>query len=304
MRHLVPDGLTIFAAPAKSYKSYFSLSLALATLGVGHWCDAFPVEETGNVVFFGLEAPLSQLRNRLAQLAPGFRPQDSPHTLTFFSGMRALPTFRQGLQSAIEQTIEHYQPRLIVVDPLSYLYRLGRQDDLASMTLDLLWPLAELASQAGVALFADEHLRKRSKDDVSVVDALAGSHIKAAVVHALLVAQRRGEDITIETTLRDAPPQELTLTLVFDEAAHRVYWQYKGSLASYGQGQQDSIATRVREYVLAQKRPITVTDTIAELDLPDTPLLRANLRKIYSRLEHAGDIVRTKQGAYLRVEQG
>ena len=41
---LIPDGLTILAAPAKSYKSYFSLSLALATIGEGEWLDTLPGE--------------------------------------------------------------------------------------------------------------------------------------------------------------------------------------------------------------------------------------------------------------------
>jgi hypothetical protein len=167
--------------------------------------------------------------------------------------MQCLPPFKKGLKDAIEQVIEHYQPRLIVIDPLSYLYRLGKQDDLASATLDLLWPLAEMAAQRQVSIFAPEHMRKRSKEDVSVVDQLAGSHIKAAVVHGLLMLHREGDDIVIETTMRDAASQVFVMGLDFDNQAHQIAWLYKGSSTSLGASRVDSMRVKTLEE-LRQKR--------------------------------------------------
>jgi hypothetical protein len=295
---LVPDGLTVLAAPAKSYKSYFSLSLALATVGEGDWCDTFPVESTGPVVFFGLEAPLMQLRNRLHQLCPGYPHDTSPHDIIFFSGMQALPPFRLGLQQALEQVIDHYQPRLIVIDPLSYLYRLGRQDDLASATLDLLWPLAEMAAKAQVALFAPEHMRKRSKDDVSVVDQLAGSHIKAAVVHGLLMVHREGEDIIMETTMRDAPSQELAFTLTFDEQAHRVTWGYKGANATIGASRVESLRLKTLEELKSKGYPIKVPQIIENLQLPNTEATKNHLYQILHQAAKRGEVTDSKRGEW------
>jgi hypothetical protein len=295
---LVPDGLTVLAAPAKSYKSYFSLSLALATVGEGDWCDTFPVESTGPVVFFGLEAPMMQLRNRLHQLCPGYPHDTSPHDIVFFSGMQALPPFRMGLQQALEQVITHYQPRLIVIDPLSYLYRLGRQDDLASATLDLLWPLAEMAAQAQVALFAPEHMRKRSKEDVSVVDQLAGSHIKAAVVHGLLMVHREGEDIIVETTMRDAPSQELALTLTFDDQARRVVWGYKGANATLGASRLESLRLKTLEELRSKHYPMKVAELIESLQLPTTEATKNHLRQILYQAEKRGEVASSKRGEW------
>ena len=300
---LIPDGLTILAAPAKSYKSYFSLSLALATIGEGAWCDTFPVNETGNVVFFGLESPPMQLRNRLHQLCPGFRHDSSPHDLIFFSGMHALPTFKNGLQQALEQVIEHYKPRLIVIDPLSYLYRLGRQDDLASATLDLLWPLAEMASQAQVAIVAPEHMRKRSKDDVSVVDQLAGSHIKAAIVHGLLMLHREGEDLIIETTMRDAPSQEFAVTLTFDETQHTLSWGYKGTMTTLGQSRLASMKTKVLDELKTRHYPMKVMDLILHCGLVNTDLTKDNVRQILHKAEQEGLIASSKRGEYYWIGQ-
>lgn len=300
---LIPDGLTILAAPAKSYKSYFALSLALATVGQGDWCETFPVEQTGNVVFFGLEAPPMQLRNRLHQLCPNFDAAQCPHDLIFFSGMRCLPTFKNGLQHAIEQVIEHFQPRLVVIDPLSYLYRLGRQDDLASATLDLLWPLAEMAAQAKVALVAAEHLRKRSKEDVSVVDQLAGSHIKAAIVHALLMMRREGDDIIIETTLRDAGSQELALTLTFDPLGYEVTWGYKGANATLGATRRDSLRAQVYAELQDKRYPLKVLDFITNLDLPSTETTKSNLRQILQRAEKNGEVAVSRRGEYYWIGQ-
>jgi putative DNA primase/helicase len=300
---LIPDGLTILAAPAKSYKSYFSLSLALATIGEGDWLDTFAVNDTGNVVFFGLESPPMQLRNRLHQLRPGFAHDSSEHELTFFSGMRALPSFKNGLQQALEQIIEHYTPRLIVIDPLSYLYRLGRQDDLASATLDLLWPLAEMAAAAQVSLLAPEHMRKRSKDDVSVVDQLAGSHIKAAIVHGLLLMHREGEDIVIDTTMRDAASQEFAVTLTFDETQRTLTWTYKGTMATLGQSRLDSMKNTVLGELKSRRYPMKAADLIVNCGLVNTDKTRDNVRQILHLAEKDGLLASSKRGEYYWIGQ-
>jgi putative DNA primase/helicase len=295
---LIADGLNVLAAPAKSYKSYFALSLALATIGEGDWCETFPVEDTGPVVFFGLEAPPMQLRNRLFQLRPNFDPRTAQHALIFFSGMRCLPTFREGLQVAVEEVIAHYRPRLIVIDPLSYLYRLGRQDDLASATLDLLWPLAEMASEHRVALLAAEHMRKRSKEDVSVVDQLAGSHIKGAIVHGLLMLHKEGEDLIIETTMRDAPAQEMALTITFDPLEEHIRWGYKGANATLGASRIASTRGLVLAELQARGYPMKVAELIQNLALPNTESTKSNVRLILSRAEKDGDVAMSKRGEY------
>ncbi len=300
---LIPDGLTILAAPAKSYKSYFSLSLALATIGATDWCGTFPVEENGPVVFFGLESPLQQLRNRMHQLAPHFQPHAFPHTLTFFSGMRALPPFTKGLQQALEQIIDHYTPRLIVIDPLSYLYRLGRQDDLASATLDLLWPLAEMAASRQVAILADEHMRKRSKEDVSVVDQLAGSHIKAAVVHGLIMMKHEEGSMVLETTMRDAPGRELVVSIDFDPG-QRVVWGYKGTREAVQGKKIETRKAQVYEVMQNFRRPWRVLEMLEHLGWPITEANKATMRKIFSRGAKEEEVLaETKRGEYFWVGQ-
>jgi putative DNA primase/helicase len=299
---LIPDGLTILGAPAKSYKSIFAMSLALATIGEGDWCDTFPVESTGPVVFFGLEAPPMQLRNRLHQLRPSYQPDSPAYPLIFFSGMKALPTFKEGLQDAIAQIIERYQPRLLIIDPLSYLYRLGRQDDLASATLDLLWPLAEMAAAAKISIFAPEHMRKRSKEDVSVMDQLNGSYIKAAVVHGLLLLRREGEDLIIETIMRDAQSQELAITVDFDEQGHRIQWGYKGANAGVREARTTALKAQVLEEVRERGYPMKVAEVMDALVnkglVKNTTQTRDNIRQILYRAEQAGDLAVSKRGEY------
>ena len=217
--------------------------------------------------------------------------------------MRALPTFKNGLQQALEQIIEHYTPRLIVIDPLSYLYRLGRQDDLASATLDLLWPLAEMAASAQIALLAPEHMRKRSKDDVSVIDQLAGSHIKAAIVHGLLMMHREGEDIVIDTTMRDAPSQEFAVTLTFDEGQHTLSWSYKGTMSTLGQSRLASMKTTVLDELKSRHYPMKVADLILHCGLVNTDKTRENVRQILHRAEQDGLLASSKRGEYYWIGQ-
>jgi putative DNA primase/helicase len=301
VEQLVPDGLTILGAPAKSYKSFFSLSLALATIGVGDWCDAFPVETTGDVVFFGLEAPWEQLRRRMHQLRPHYTAGQTPHKIHFFSGMKCLPPAQNGLDKAIEETIEHFRPRLIVIDPLSYLYRMGRRDDLVTATLDLLWPLAELAVKNQVAIFAPEHMRKRSKDDVSVIDTLGGSYIKPAIAQAVLMLIRQGEELVLNTTLRDAKSQDLSLTLDFDEH-NLAQWGYKGTTTLLA---NDPNYSNLRIKILAALAGCGTALTIEELlgagEVPDSRQNRQILARILDRAIKAKEIARINRGSYVWV---
>jgi hypothetical protein len=301
IRGLIPDGLTILSAPSKTYKSFFALSLALATIGASDWCGAFPVEEQGEVVFFGLESPPNQLHNRLLQLLPAFNPASMPHHIHFFSGMTCLPPFKDGLQSVLEEVIDRYRPRLLVIDPLTYLYRLGKQQDLASMTLDLLWPLAEMAASAGISLFCAEHLRKPNKDDSSVVDQLNGSYIKAAVVHALLSIQREGENLTIDTTLRDAASQHLTLGIEFGIDGG-ITWRYKGTTANVAETRRESLRTMVYAELSTHRIPVTAGELIATLGLPNTQRSKDAMRQILHRAEKDGNVASSKRGEYYWID--
>jgi hypothetical protein len=299
---LVPDGLTIMGAPAKSYKSLFALSLALATIGAGDWCNAFPVNDTGDVVFFALESSWPQLRRRMYQLCPHLATMPQKGMIHFFSGMHALPTFKHGLESVITQVIDHYKPRLIVIDPLSYLYRLGRQDDLSTATLDLLWPLADLVASKGVALFAPEHMRKRSKDDVHISDMLAGSWVKSAVVHGLLMMQRQGDELTMTTVMRDCKCQELSLSLTFDEDGF-VQWGYAGATAHIQDLQHGTLKPRVLEELKTRRTPMTLRDLLDALGETVTDRLRDRVKHVLYRAEKDGTVVQTKRGEFLWIER-
>jgi hypothetical protein len=301
IEQLVPDGLTILGAPAKSYKSFFSLSLALATIGVGDWCDAFPVESYGDVVFFGLEAPYEQLRRRMHQLRPHYAAGQTAYKIHFFSGMKCLPPAQAGLHDAILATIEHYHPRLIVIDPLSYLYRMGRRDDLVTATLDLLWPLAEAAIKHQVAIFAPEHMRKRSKDDVSVIDTLGGSHIKPAVAQAVLMLQRQGEELVLNTTMRDAASQDLSLTLDFDEN-NLVQWGYKGATTMLANDPNYSeLRMKTLAALAACGTSLTIEDMLIAVALPDSRQNKQLIARILDRCIKSKEVGRVSRGNYVWI---
>jgi hypothetical protein len=300
---LIPDGLTILGAPAKSYKSFFSLSLALATIGIGDWCDAFPIEEEnqGDVVFFGLEAPWEQLRRRMHQLRPNYAAGQTAHKIHFFSGMKCLPSAQDGLHEAIVETIHHFHPRLIVIDPLSYLYRMGRRDDLVTATLDLLWPLAEVAVKNQVAIFAPEHMRKRSKDDVSVLDTLGGSHIKPAVAQAVIMLIRQDEEILLDTTMRDARSQKFSMTLDFDDQSF-VQWGYKGSTTLLSNDPTYSnLRLKLLDVLQACATQLDIEDMLIAVDLPVTRENKQLLASILNRAIKAREVARVSRGHYVWI---
>jgi hypothetical protein len=146
-------------------------------------------------------------------------------------------------------------------------------------------------------------MRKRSKDDVSVVDQLAGSHIKAAVVHGLLMMHREGEDIVIDTTMRDAAPQEFAVTLTFDPDQHTVSWSYKGTMTTIGQSRLDSIKTKILDELKTRRYPMKVADLILHCGLVNTDKSRDNVRQILHRAEHEGDVASSKRGEFYWIGQ-
>jgi hypothetical protein len=160
-----------------------------------------------------------------------------------------------------------------------------------------------MAMKAEVAIFAPEHLRKRSKEDVSFMDQLNGSYVKSAIVNAVLHMRKEGEDILIETVMRDAKQQELALTLTFDEAQYRVQWGYKGANAVLGASRLDSLNTLALTELRDKRYPMKVLELIQNLQLPNTDATKANLRKILSRAEKAGDLAQSKRGEYYWIGQ-
>ena len=294
---LIAEGLTILGGTPKSGKSYLAYTLAMATAVYGHWLQHWEVA-TGPVIFISLEDDPDDTRLRLAELDPDLHLR--PGQIEFLHGFDKVPSFDEGLVSWLLEAMEQYHPRLVVIDPLSYLYTTPKrgQNDLFTETRHMLFPLRWLAKSHRCAIVALDHRRKRSRDDTNVFDTLHGSIAKQAIADTLLMVEREREDVLLNALVRRGVDATYTLTMQFRDG--RCWITYTGetlpktAISSYGEYRQ-----KVYTALMTYQQPMTVTEILAIAEIPDTRQTRSQLYNVLIRAQKDGDITKKERGTYL-----
>jgi len=295
VQSLIANGLTILGGSPKSGKSYLAYALALAVATGGRWCQHWEVE-SGKVVFVALEDDPDETHHRLEELAGEMR---VPRGQLFcVHGEQAMPNFDAGALGWIEATLQHHQPRLLIIDPLSYLYVLKRSGSQFEETKDMLFPLRWLGRKYGTAIVCIDHRRKRSRDDVTVFDTLHGSVAKQAVADGLLMIDRQEKDLTVAGIIRNANDVLLHLTMEFVEG--RVFLTYEQEGRNIPTTMSE-IRMRVFQTLQQAAVALSIQEIMALGDLPDMGPLRNTLRQILIRAVHHGEIGKTERDKYLWV---
>ena len=291
---LIAEGLTILGGTPKSGKSYLAYALALATGVYGQWVQHWDVTR-GPVVFISLEDDQDDTRLRLAELDPDLTLQ--PGQVKFFHGLDVVPSFEDGLISWLTEAIQQYRPRLLVIDPLSYLYALPKRGtgDLFQETRQMLFPLRWLGKAHHCAIVALDHRRKRSRDDTNLFDTLHGSIAKQAIADALLMVERDDEQITMGALVRRGKDATHTLTMQFRDG--RCWLKYTGEASP--KGQYGDFRQQVYTALLQYRIPMTIKELMAELELPDNRQMYQKIHNICLRGVKSKELERTTRGAFV-----
>ena len=147
----------------------------------------------------------------------------------FVHGQETIPDFGGGLRDWLEGTLELHKPRLLIVDPISYLYVLKKTGSQFEETKDMLFPLQWLGKMYQCAIVCLDHRRKRSREDVSMVDTLYGSVAKQAVPSGIIMVNRDQNDIELDMTIRNGQQQKEYVSFTFESG--RCFLEYKGGEA-------------------------------------------------------------------------
>lgn len=291
---LIADGLTILGGTPKSGKSYLAYALALAVGRYGHWMQHWEVAQ-GSVLFLSLEDDPDDTRLRLAELDPDL--PASFDQIQFLHGLDAVPSFEEGLIGWVTEALAQYRPRLVVIDPISYLYALSKRgkSDLFQETRQMLFPLRWLGKAHHCAIVALDHRRKRSRDDTNVFDTLHGSIAKQAVADALLMVERDDEQITMGALVRRGKDATHTMRMTFAEG--RCWLSYVGEAsqsASYGDFRQQ-VYTCLMQY----RTPMTVKEIMADLELPENRQIYGQIHRVCLRGVKARELEKTGRGAFV-----
>lgn len=294
---LIADGLTLLGGSPKSGKSYLAYALALAVARPALWCQHWRVEE-GSVTYVSLEDDESDTRQRLDELASGVR--IPPGRLRFLHGIEHVPSFGEGFLDWVRNILEIHQPRLLIIDPISYLYVLKRTGNQFEETKDMLYPLRWLGKRHNCAIVAVDHRRKQSRDDVSIFDTLHGSVAKIAVADGLLMVERDDEEITIACLVRRGKDQTLNLTLTFsDEGAAALAYKEASTQSAH----TSALRQTIMQFLLGMQEPMSVEDIILGCEFVNNRQMKDAIKLILWRAEKAREIERTTRGRYVYAQR-
>jgi hypothetical protein len=289
---IIADGLTLLGGSPKGGKTYLAYALALAVSHYGLWCQHWKVEQ-GKVIYVTLEDDANDTHLRLLELDPTV--QLNRNRLLFVHGQDTIPSFGSGLREWLEGTLELHQPRLMIIDPISYLYVLKKTGSQFEETKDMLFPLQWLGKTYQCAIVCLDHRRKRSREDVSMVDTLYGSVAKQAVPSGIIMVNRDQDDIELDMTIRNGQHQKEYVSFTFDNG--RCFLAYKG-----GEVQpmnQSELRMRLIDVLQASPIPLSIPDLLLALKLPDSRQERQNVFQILYRCMKAREVEKTSRGRYV-----
>ena len=241
----------ILGGEPKCCKSFLALDIAVSVASGRPCLRQYPVLHSGKVLLFPAEDSLHVVRQRLEGIAGAAQvPFDSlpVEVITAPSLRLDTPADRQRLTNTVQQ----FQPRLLILDPLIRLHRVDEND--ATQIAALLSFLRQLQRQFQLAVLLVHHARKDSNSS-RPGQALRGSSELQAWADSNLYLRRRGSQLTLSTEPRAAPSQDhIPLHLVAPGPAL--------ALAGAGDAVADSpvvsVAQRVRRILADLKEPISV----------------------------------------------
>jgi hypothetical protein len=194
----------ILGGEPKCCKTFLALDLAVSVASGAPCLRHFPVHRPGPVLLFPAEDSLAMVRTRLSgicEVAGVDFASLAVDVITAPALRLDTPDDRQRLA----HTVEHCQPRLLILDPLIRLHRVDEND--ASQIAALLSFLRQLQRQFQVAILVVHHARKDSHSS-RPGQALRGSSELHGWGDSNLYLRRRGEQLTLSTEHRAAPSQD------------------------------------------------------------------------------------------------
>jgi hypothetical protein len=288
---VVPEGSTLLVGPPKIGKSWFVLSLALATASGGRALGL--AVDTRPTLYMALEDGDRRMQDRCRTLLAG---DPIPPAFEYLTAVQPL---------TLLATIEAWLDRHPGSEPLVVLDTLGKVmppavmgESSYSRDYRVGGALKRLADdRPGAGLLVNHHDRKAGSDDF--VDRVSGTNGLAGAADTIVVLTRARHEQTgtINVTGRDVAEGEYAVTFT------GALWQLDGGglAAAASKAARDRAATGVSD------RSVEVLDFVAEhpggVRSAEVELaLGPDARRYLARLTDSGRLVRLKRGLYATTE--
>jgi AAA domain len=213
----IEAGAGILGGAPKTGKSFFALDLCVAVASGTSCAGRFRAVAPGPVVLLCAEDPHALVSSRLHALARnrGVALEQLPIEVIVDEAVR-LP---EGIER-LEATVQLFQPRLLLLDPLIRLHR--ADENSASEMSIILDGLRRLARSSRTAILLVHHARKAAAGNAGT--ALRGSSDLHAFGDSNLYLKRAAQSSILELRIEHraaASPKPIALKLVVDESSAR-----------------------------------------------------------------------------------
>ena len=221
VKDVVPVGLSLLAAPPKSYKSFMCLDMALS-VAAGRSFLGFYTYKCG-VVYFDLESTLRRPRWRIRQILGGEDPPDNLYIAT--EAARLNEGFKEQLQDLLK---EHPEIRLVIVDVFRKIQPpAGRRLDAYERDYADYGEMKHIADELSIAILMVTHTRKMRDTDDPYNEISGSIGVTGTLDAMLMIRKEKREDQAARLFIkgRDAPEQ--CYEIEFDK--DRFVWEMKGN---------------------------------------------------------------------------
>jgi hypothetical protein len=194
----------ILGGEPKCCKSFLALDIAVSVASGRPCLRHYPVPRAGPVLLFPAEDSLPVVRQRLEAIAGAAQvPFEALPVEVITAPSLRLDTAAD--RQRLAHTVQQFQPRLLILDPLIRLHRVDEND--ATQIAGLLSFLRQLQRQFQLAVLLVHHARKDSSSS-RPGQALRGSSELHGWGDSNLYLRRKGSQLTLSTEHRAAPSQE------------------------------------------------------------------------------------------------
>jgi hypothetical protein len=260
----IEAGAGILGGAPKTGKSFLALDLCVAVASGSSCASRFAVRRQGPVLLLCAEDPLALVSSRLHALARGrnLALAELPVEVIVDEAVR-LP---EGL-ARLEATLERFQPRLLLLDPLIRLHR-ADENSASEMSL-ILDGLRRLARVSRTAILLVHHARKAAAANAGT--ALRGSSDLHAFGDSNLYLKRAAQSATLELKIEHraaASPRPICLKLLADNKTARF-------VVSDDRDSDDPAAVRILELLGQAKAPLSSATLRQQLGLRNQTVAHA-----------------------------
>lgn len=206
----LPTGLSVVAAPPKSYKSYFALGLCTKVTRGEDFFGHKTVK--AGCLYFDLESSDRRPRDRLRQIL-GDGPK--PGNLYFLTGEDDIRRIGEGFEEQLNSLLDAYTDIKLVVIDVFQLIKPAKKRGMDSYEADYaaLGALNYIAKKRDICIMLIHHTKK-GKDPSDIFNNMSGSTAMAGAMDTIFIISRENrtdDDAILTVSGRDVKPEELAI---------------------------------------------------------------------------------------------